>query len=165
MLEISTVRIKRVFDAGWPLRAKRPSSAGSSFALISCIHLGCVKSPVPMTVIPLIPAHESRFSSVISFDTAREYGEWMWKSATIFIAFYCMRFPGELQLATAIQKLAQFNREDIEYAYGEYAQKPRKRQGHGVKNTLKKRYVDHEERKKNPEYDARDKIEGWKRII
>ncbi len=60
---------------------KSPGSAGISLARISSNHAGWVKSPVPTTVMPFRLAHRARCSKSASRLVAREYLEWMWRSA------------------------------------------------------------------------------------
>src|SRR5215467_1036083 len=59
----------------------RPGSAGTSFSLSSALHAGWVKSPVATTPIPLRAAQWARCSRSRSRLVAREYFEWMCRSA------------------------------------------------------------------------------------
>src|SRR5919197_1555139 len=58
-----------------------PGSAGTRFARSSSAHAGWVKSPVPMTVMPLRLPHQARCSRSQSRLQALEYFEWMCRSA------------------------------------------------------------------------------------
>src|SRR4030065_531560 len=66
---------------GSSFRVNNPLPVGSSFSPSSLNHLGCVKSPVPITVMPFNCAHFQIFSGDISGLVALEYLEWMWRSA------------------------------------------------------------------------------------
>src|SRR5208283_3762834 len=63
------------------LSLKSPLPQGSSLSFSSFNHSGWVKSPVPMTVIPLSCAHFQSDSGSRSLLVAREYFEWMCRSA------------------------------------------------------------------------------------
>src|SRR6267154_6795443 len=59
----------------------RPGSASTRVSLSSADHAGWVKSPVPSTRRPLRSAHQDRCSMSQSLLQAREYFEWMCRSA------------------------------------------------------------------------------------
>jgi len=54
-----------------------PLPAGSIFSFSSLNHFGWVKSPVPITIIPLSCAHFQILSGDISLLVALEYLEWI----------------------------------------------------------------------------------------
>lgn len=99
MLEISPVIMKRTSGRGMPeasfvqgmlcsgLSLKRPPPQGLSFSAISLRHRGWVKSPVPISVTPLILPQWSRCSKSKYFEVAREKRECTWKSAMKGIEF------------------------------------------------------------------------------
>src|SRR3954453_16679428 len=60
----------------------RPAPASTRLSRRWSNHAGWVKSPVPSTAMPLRRAHQARFGRVRSRLQAREYLEWMCKSAT-----------------------------------------------------------------------------------
>ncbi len=63
------------------LSRKSPLPSGISLSLISTSHTGCTQSPVPTTRTPLRAAHQNRCSRSRSRLVAREYFEWICRSA------------------------------------------------------------------------------------
>src|SRR3954470_17550058 len=61
---------------------KSPLPMGSSDSCKCANHAGWVKSPVPSSVMPLRRAHQVSVSMLRSRLHAREYFEWMCRSAT-----------------------------------------------------------------------------------
>ena len=62
-------------------RRNRPGSAGTSLSFSSARHAGWVKSPVPTMPIPFLRPQIARCSRSQFRLVAREYFEWMWRSA------------------------------------------------------------------------------------
>jgi hypothetical protein len=69
---------------------KSPVPVGSSFSVSSLNQRGWVKSPVAITEIPLSCAHLWILSGDMSGLVAREYLEWMWRSAIKRMKNYTM---------------------------------------------------------------------------
>src|SRR5215469_5803341 len=93
MVEISVDRRKRISavqlggsvrlsrDASSGRSRNRPGSAGTSDSARWTAHAGWVKSPVPTTVTPFRAAHQARCGISESLLQAREYREWICRSA------------------------------------------------------------------------------------
>src|SRR3989338_6786676 len=86
MLDTSPVMINKAFDE--PSRnLYNPGFASSKFSFNSKSHLGCVKSPVPITWMPFLSAHWPMLLGFKSCEQALEYLECICKSAIIRISF------------------------------------------------------------------------------